>query len=83
MLVGAQVVPARSFVESGPIFLDQLRCSDQDSNLLECNRDIADIGLTLCDHTTDVWVQCTGMYIYANIGVLTLVNELIGCLFRC
>ena len=55
------VVAPRSFVQSGPIFLDELRCSESDTTLQECSRGIRGIGLIACDHTNDVWVQCAGI----------------------
>ncbi len=54
------MVPPRSYISSGPIFLDQLACSESDSNLLECSRGGHILGLSSCDHSQDVWVECTG-----------------------
>ena len=59
---GARVIPSRSIILSGPIFLDQLVCSESDSNLLECSRGDTLVGLTSCDHRQDVWIECRGMY---------------------
>ncbi len=56
------VVAPRAFIQSGPIFLDELRCTEADTTLQECSRSIAGIGLTACDHTDDVWVQCLGTH---------------------
>ena len=55
---GGTVVGPRSFLQSGPIFLDKLMCSEDDKTLQECG--IREIGLTSCDHAYDVWVQCYG-----------------------
>ncbi len=48
---------------SGPIFLDNLACSGEESELLECDR-ISSLGLglysELCDHSNDVGVLCEG-----------------------
>ena len=47
---------------SGPIFLDELSCTESDRTLEGCRRGIRGIGLTACNHTDDVWVQCSGTY---------------------
>ena len=60
IITGAQVVASRSVVQEGPIFLDQLACSSSDVDLLGCRRGNDFIGLTSCDHTQDVWVECVG-----------------------
>ena len=57
---GGMVVAPREFVQSGPIFLDELRCTESDTTLQGCSRGIAGIGLTTCSHRDDVWVQCPG-----------------------
>ena len=54
------MITPRSLLMSGPIFLDQLTCSNSDRNLLDCSRGGTIIGLTSCDHTQDVWVECEG-----------------------
>ena len=59
---GSKVISPRSYLSSGPIFLDQLACTGSDSNLLECSRRGQIIGLTSCDHTQDVWVECKGTF---------------------
>lgn len=59
-MLGAKTVSPRSYLESGPIFLDQLFCTDSDTNLQGCARDISGIALTTCNHTEDVWLQCSG-----------------------
>lgn len=43
---------------SGPIFLEQLSCSDDSSNLLQCAR--PPLGLHTCDHSQDAGVTCLG-----------------------
>ena len=45
---------------SGPIFLDELYCTEKDNSLQDCRRGILIIGLTTCSHTEDVWVKCFG-----------------------
>ena len=44
---------------SGPIFLDQLHCSGEESSLLECRR-FAGLGLYTCDHFHEAGVRCPG-----------------------
>ena len=44
---------------SGPIFLDQLQCSDSDQSLLECGMGRA-VGLHRCNHSMDVGIRCSG-----------------------
>ena len=46
---------------SGPIYLEQLQCSDTDISLLECST-FEHVGLSTCDHSQDVGVRCTGKY---------------------
>ena len=43
----------------GPIFLDQLDCSESDSSLLECRR-FTPLELVTCEHTQDALVRCIG-----------------------
>ena len=62
-ILGAQTVLPRTFLQSGPIFLDDLSCTTSDDTLEGCSRGIDGIGLTTCSHTKDVWVQCSGTYI--------------------
>ena len=44
---------------SGPIFLDQLQCSDSDQSIFECGMGRA-VGLHRCNHSMDVGIRCTG-----------------------
>ena len=44
---------------SGPIFLDQVKCSGTETSLLSCTRFSA-LGLHSCDHSLDAGVQCPG-----------------------
>ena len=60
VLAGALVVSPRAFETAGPIFLDELSCTESDRTLEGCRRGIRGIGLTTCNHTDDVWVQCSG-----------------------
>ena len=43
---------------SGPIFLDHLSCAGDELNIAACPRDV--LGLTQCDHSMDIGVQCFG-----------------------
>lgn len=55
------MIPIKSNVSSGPIYLDQLLCNENDANLQECNSAVSTFGLTTCDHTTDTWIRCLGI----------------------
>ncbi len=44
---------------SGPIFLERLECSQEDTNVLDCPR-FSPLGLVSCDHSLDVSVRCAG-----------------------
>ena len=44
---------------NGPIFLDQLVCSESDSSLLDC-QSRTPLGLVTCEHTQDAFVRCIG-----------------------
>ena len=61
-LVGTpQLISDHSFgLGSGPIFLDQLRCNEFHSNLLECPSGDP-LGNTQCSHMQDVAVECAGL----------------------
>ncbi len=45
---------------SGPIFLDKLTCSGQESMLLDCDTRTPR-GVHSCDHSQDAGVKCIGM----------------------
>ena len=60
MTAGAEVIVQKTVLKSGPIFLDQLLCTESDNSLLECRTLIAAPGLTKCDHPEDVWIRCKG-----------------------
>lgn len=45
---------------SGPVFLDQLYCSESDVSLQTCERGIAAVGLSSCGHTQDIQILCEG-----------------------
>lgn len=62
LLLGAKIVSPQSYLSSGPIFLDQLACTDSDTSLIECNRGGQILGITACDHMQDVWVECKGIF---------------------
>jgi hypothetical protein len=59
----------------GPIFLNQLRCGSNDTNLLECESGQPH-GLVTCSHSLDVGVQCPGTYITAPECVCVCVCAL-------
>ena len=43
----------------GPIFLERLECTQEDTNILECPH-FSPLGLVNCDHSLDVSIRCTG-----------------------
>ena len=55
------MIPTGAEITSGPIFLDQLLCTESDSSLQECDRHIRTFGFTSCNHSQDVWIRCRGM----------------------
>ena len=57
---GAEEVTAEVQITSGPIYLDELRCTDSEVSLVDCPTGISEIGLTNCDHSQDVWIKCRG-----------------------
>lgn len=57
MVVGTQMVG-----ENSPIFLEQLDCTSANEDLLDCNS-LSATGIHSCDHSQDVSVRCTGMYL--------------------
>ena len=59
---------------SGPIFLDELRCSGNELSLFDCPSGISEVGLTNCEHSEDVWVKCRGTYIIGLVIVRCFVN---------
>ena len=49
---------------SGPIFLDRLDCTPDDTSLLECRSfSVYSLGLPQCDHSQDVSIRCRGEYL--------------------
>ena len=49
---------------SGPIFLDRLDCTPNDTSLLECRSfAVYSLGLPQCDHSQDVSIRCRGKYL--------------------
>jgi len=62
------VIPSRlNFSNSAPVFLNNLVCSESDSNLLQCYRGGTLIGVTHCDHNQDVWIECRGQCKYVGV----------------
>ena len=63
-ITASQILLSTDFDEgSGPIFLDQLRCSGSEQSLLECPSGRG-IGLHRCTHVMDVGLHCSGIFIY-------------------
>lgn len=59
--LGARLLDTRPLMSSsGPIYLDQLLCSEEDDSLQGCNWGIRAFGLTTCNHSSDAWVECSG-----------------------
>ena len=48
---------------SGPIVLDDLRCTGTESSLLQCLHDGIGIAASHCDHFDDAGVRCLGILI--------------------
>ena len=49
-------------IGTGPIFLDDLSCEEDDETLLDCSS--AALGLHACTHDQDVAVRCVGMLVW-------------------
>ena len=59
-LSGIATLAVNSFgVGLGPIFLDEVDCSETDSMLLHCHT-FTPIGVHGCSHTQDVGIYCEG-----------------------
>ena len=50
-------------VGSGPIFLDQLNCVGSEESLVDCPLLERSVGLHHCNHSMDVGLRCSGMYV--------------------
>ena len=101
LVVTTPTIHAGAVIESGvfpnspvPIFLDQLLCVGDELSLQDCASGSSSLGLTACDHTQDVAVQCTGtsniIFILCILmdGFLSLdIDECLtsngGCEHRC
>ena len=60
---------------SGPIFIQKLDCSDEDTRLLECQR-FSPLGLVdgdVCNHMNDVSLRCIGKQWSCNGETLCLI----------
>ena len=53
----------------GPIFLDELQCTGEDSDLLLCKKGSA-VGRHHCDHSQDVGIRCPGNNNYSVQNIL-------------
>ena len=62
----------------GPIFLDELHCSGEERELIECER-FQLLGLVQCDHTQDAGAQCKGKII---LYVMFYAVRLFALFFR-
>ena len=62
IVTGGEKVTPEGQASSGPIFLDELRCTGSELSLLDCPTGISEVGLTNCDHSQDVWVKCRGRF---------------------
>ena len=62
LLLGAEFTVPRSNTAhfSVPIYISTLDCGIDDTAIINCSR-INPLGLTLCTHLDDVYVQCEGM----------------------
>ena len=58
--LGGEVISGGIQKNSGPIFLDELLCTEDDNVLHKCDYGIQAFGLTTCDHTHDAWIRCKG-----------------------
>ena len=64
LFLGTAILGADSFgVGSGPIFLDEVDCSETDSTLLQC-RTFSPLGIHSCSHSQDVAIICEGICTY-------------------
>ena len=59
MLADAEIIDG--VPGSGPIFLNELDCNQNDVSLLECHSFTRySLGLPQCDHSHDVSIRCRG-----------------------
>ena len=77
------MLPTSSYVHgTGAIFLSNLRCSGDESAILDCYRWFnIPIGLVKCSHAQDVGVLCPGKA--AKIEVVSLILWFILWFCRC
>ena len=60
----SEVVGRDTFEEgSGFVYLEGLECTGNENSLLECPRDVEEVGLSQCDHSQDVGIRCYGILI--------------------
>lgn len=66
--VGATVLPSSAYEQGrGPIFLDNLMCTGQESRLVDCPH--ADFEMNRCNHVQDAGLSCQpGISITLNIS---------------
>ena len=51
----------------GPIFIERLECTPEDTNILNCSR-FSPLGLVNCDHLLDVSIRCSGTYVQSGLN---------------
>lgn len=75
MRIGAEVVVLSSSQQTatGPIFLEQLDCTSEDSDLLMCNS-LSVPGIHSCTHSQDAGVRCKGMYTFCCAHTFSYSN---------
>lgn len=66
---------------SGPIFLENLRCSGDESAIFDCPQSV--LGLHQCDHSQDAGVQCNGTYLCIYIVAMRQIFGWAGGLGTC
>lgn len=54
---------------TGPILLDEVRCTERESNLFNCSHNR--LGVHDCDHSDDAGVNCIG--IWKNYACITVI----------
>ena len=58
---------------SGPIWLQYLSCTGNETNLLNCSH--SGIGVSYCNHRSDVGVQCPGRPLVVKHMAISVMNK--------